>query len=176
MNPYLDIEIDRLTNSIEHSVTGEVHDTLISRVLNTDEAVILPDEWQFNWFIELYLPTRQVFKLTTAKDPMKIQGLISLEDKTDHVFIHLIESARFNQGNNKVYIGVAGNLFAFACKLSFDSGYHGFVAFNSKSALIEHYKNNLGATHFGGQRMFIDSKSSLNLVKKYFKSFHYGDN
>jgi len=46
MNPYLDIEIDRLTNSIEHSVTGEAHDTLISRVLNTNEAVILPDEWR----------------------------------------------------------------------------------------------------------------------------------
>ena len=67
-----------------------------------------------------------------------------------------------------MYLGVAGNLFAFACKLSFEKGYDGYVAFDSKSALIDHYKKNLGATHLGEQRMFIETVSALYLVKKYF--------
>lgn len=69
-----------------------------------------------------------------------------------------------------MYLGVAGNLFAFACKLSFEAGYEGFVAFDSKSALIEHYKKKLYATHFKGQRMFIDTVSALRLVEKYFQN------
>lgn len=52
--------------------------------------------------------------------------------------MHLVESAKFNKGKSKVYIGVPGNLVAFACKVSFDKGHEGFVAFDSKSVLIEH--------------------------------------
>ena len=95
--------------------------------------------------------------------------MLSMEDKTDHIFIHLVESANFNKGTNKIYFGVAGNLFAFACKLSFEKGYEGYVAFDSKSALIEHYKKKLGAKHFKGQRMFIETVSALKLVNKYFQ-------
>jgi hypothetical protein len=80
-----------------------------------------------------------------------------------------VESANFNKGTNKIYLGVAGNLFAFACKLAFEKGYEGYVAFDSKSALIEHYKKNLGAMHISAQRMFIDTVNALYLVKKYFK-------
>ena len=38
----------------------------------------------------------------------------------------LIESAPFNLGRNKIYEGVAGNLVAFACKVSFQRGFAGF--------------------------------------------------
>ncbi len=68
-----------------------------------------------------------------------------------------------------MYLGVAGNLFAFACKSSFEKGCEGYVAFDSKSALIAHYKEKLGATHFKGQRMFIKTVNALELVKKCFK-------
>jgi hypothetical protein len=40
--------------------------------------------------------------------------------------MHLIESAPFNKGKNKVYAGVPGNLVAFACKLSFQRGFEGY--------------------------------------------------
>jgi hypothetical protein len=67
-----------------------------------------------------------------------IQGLLSVEDKNDHIFMHLIESAKFNIGKTKTYFGVPGNLVAFACKVSMDKGYQGFLAFDTKSALIKH--------------------------------------
>ena len=70
----------------------------------------------------------------------------------------------------KVYLGVAGNLVAFACKTSFEKDYEGFVAFDSKTALIKHYEQTLGATHFRGQRMFIETRAAAQLVTKYFAS------
>lgn len=165
----IDIEIDRLTNSIENSVTGEVFDTKVVRLGKADRKEIKPAEWLFGWEAELDISGREVYKLVTVNNPNIIHGLLSLEDKNDHIFIHLVESANFNKGTNKMYLGVAGNLFAFTCKLSFDKGYEGYVAFDSKSALIEHYKKKLGATHFKGQRMFIETVSALKLVKKYFQ-------
>jgi hypothetical protein len=165
----VDIKINRLTNSIENSVTGEVFDTQVVQLRKSDKKVINPAEWLFDWEAELYLSNRKVFKLATVNNPKIIHGLLSVEDKSDHIFIHLIESANFNKGTNKMYFGVAGNLFAFACKLSFEKGYEGYVAFDSKSALIKHYKKKLGATHFKGQRMFIETVSALKLVQKYFQ-------
>jgi len=165
----IDIEIDRLTNSIENSVTGEVFDTSVVRLAKADKKEIKPAEWLFDWEEELYLSGREVYKLVTVNNPKIIHGLLCLEDKRDHIFIHLVESANFNKGTNKIYQGVAGNLFAFACKVSFENGYEGYIAFDSKSALIEHYKKKLGATHFKGQRMYIETVNALKLVKKYFK-------
>lgn len=165
----IDIEIDRLTNSIENSVTGEVFDTKVIRLDESDKKSIRPAEWLFDWQAELDNLNRDVYKLATVNNPKVIHGLLCLEDKSDHIFIHLVESANFNKGTNKMYLGVAGNLFAFACKLSFEKGYEGYVAFDSKSALIEHYEKKLGATHFKGQRMFIETVNALKLVKKYFQ-------
>ena len=98
-----------------------------------------------------------------------IQGLISLSDFKDHIYMHLIESAKFNKGKAKIYIGVPGNLVAFACKFSFDNGYDGYVAFDSKTKLIQHYQDSLGARWFKGTRMYIDSIVAKKLIAQYFK-------
>ena len=105
------------------------------------------------------------------QNPGIIHGLISISDKGDHLFMDLIESSKFNKGKSKLYKGVAGNLVAFACKLSFEKKYEGVVSFVAKTQLISHYQNTLGAKLFGGNRMFIDTKESLILVKQYFKDF-----
>ena len=84
--------------------------------------------------------------------------------------MYLLESSPFNIGKNKLYEGVAGNLVAFACKLSFQRGYDGFVAFDAKSKLIKHYEENLNAIHFKNQRMIIDTSAAKILVTKYFKT------
>jgi len=167
----LDFEIDKLTNSIENAISGEVFDTLITLLKITDSKQIKKTEWVFNWQAELKDKTRQVYKLTTINNPTIIHGLISLTDKGDHIFMDLIESAKFNKGKNKLYRGVAGNLVAFACKLSFEKGYDGVVSFIAKTQLIGHYEKTLGAKPFGGNRMFIDTKEAFMLTTKYFKDF-----
>lgn len=58
--------------------------------------------------------------------------------------MHLVENAPFNKGKTKVYAGVAGNLVAFACKLSFQRGHEGNVSFISKTQLIHNYEKSLG--------------------------------
>lgn len=166
----LDFEIDKLTNSIENTFTGEVFDTEIVKIQANGKRQFKKSDWVFDWSKELTDGTKEVFKLTTVNNPTIIQGLMSLEDKKDHFFMHLIESSKFNKGEGKVYLGVPGNLVAFACKLSFDKGYYGFIAFDAKTALIEHYKKSLHATHFNGKRMFIETRAARRLVEQYFKT------
>ena len=166
----LDFIIDKLTNSIENTSTAEVFNTEIVKLTTLEKTKIIKSEWQFDWKKELKDKKKEIFKLTTTNNPTIIQGLISLEDKQDHIFMHLIESAKFNKGKNKVYFGVPGNLVAFACKYSLEKGYKGFLAFDAKTALIKHYEDSLNATHFRGLRMFIDTKAATNLILQYFKN------
>lgn len=162
--------IGKLTNSIENTLTGEIFDTEIVRLTNKHRKQIKKPDWQFDWLSELKDETKEVYKLTTINNPGIIQGLLSVEDKKDHIFMHLIESAKFNKGKTKIYYGVPGNLVAYACKVSFDKGYEGFLAFDAKTAIIKHYQETLHATHFRGKRMFIETNAALELISKNFKS------
>jgi hypothetical protein len=167
---FLDIVIDKLTNSIENTATGEVFDTEIVLLTSKDLKQIKKSDWLFDWGKEIKDKTKQVYKLTTVNNPTIIQGLLSIQDKQDHIFMHLIESAKFNKNKAKIYLGVPGNLVAYACKVSVDKGYQGFLAFDAKSTLIKHYQETLYATHFRGLRMFIETNAALRLISQYFKS------
>ncbi len=167
----LDIEIDELTNSIKNLISGDSFSTDISRITKADlKKITVKEGWQFDWKIELKHPERDIFKLTIVNNQSIVQGLISLEVRSDHVFMHLVESAPFNKGKTKLYSGIPGNLVAFACKLSYQRGYDGNVAFISKSQLIDHYVASLGAIHVGGRLMIIDSTAALKLINRYFSN------
>lgn len=166
----LDFEIDKLTNSIENVTTGDSFTTEVS-VLKKDELKNISRNkgWLFDWKNEFKHPERDLYKLTIVGNPNIIQGLLSIEIKEDHVYMHLVENAPFNRGKDKVYAGVAGNLVAFACRVSFQRGFEGNVSFLSKTQLIEYYEKSLGAFHFGGHIMIIETEIALKLIGKYFK-------
>ncbi len=167
----LDFEIDKLTNSIENVLTGDSFPTNVTLLSTADlKTVTKKNGWQFDWKYELKQPEREVYKLTIPNNISIIQGLISLEIKSDHIYMHLVESAPFNKGKSKVYSGVPGNLVAFTCRLSFQRGFEGNVSFISKTQLIDHYSKTLGALHFGGRLMIIESGAALILIDKYFKN------
>lgn len=167
----LDFIIDKLTNSIENVLTGDSFATDISILKSSDlKTVSKKNKWQFNWKEEFSQPERDVYKLTIINNSTIIQGLISLEIKSDYVYMHLVESAPFNKGKTKVYSGVPGNLVAFACKLSFQRGHEGNLSFLSKTQLIGHYEKTLGAFHFGGRVMIIETNAALKLINKYFQN------
>jgi hypothetical protein len=167
----VDIEIDELTNSIINLISGDSFSTEISRITKTDlKKVTQKDGWLFDWKLELKHPEREVYKLTITNNQTIIQGLISLEVRSDHVFMHLVESASFNKGRKKLYSGVPGNLVAFACKFSFQRGHEGNVAFISKTQLTDHYFETLGAKHVGGRLMVIDPVAALSLISRYFSN------
>lgn len=170
-NSYLlDFEICKLTDSILNRISGDSFQTEISLVTKADlKNFPKLKGWSFDWKYEFNQIDREVYKLTINENPDIVQGLISLTVRPDHVYLFLLESAPFNIGRNKLYEGVPGNLVAFACKLSFQRGGEGFVSFESKTKLIEHYVKALGAYHFGGRLMVIDTISAKKLVDKYFK-------
>ena len=167
----LDFEVDKLTNSIENVITGDNFPTDITLITSSDLKIATKKNgWVFDWKLEFKEPARDVYKLTIVNNQTVIQGLISLEVKEDHVYMHLVESAPFNKGKAKIYTGVPGNLVAFTCKLSFQRGHEGNISFLSKTQLIQHYMEILGAIHFGGRVMIIDTNAALKLINKYFPS------
>ena len=168
---YLDFEVDKLTRSIENVRTGDSFSTVVSVFVKEDlKSVSRRNGWKFNWKDEWALNDREVYKLTIESSPEIIQAVISLRIEENFIYMPLIESAPFNRGVDKVYLGAPGNLVAFACRLSFQRGFDGFVSFHAKTALIDHYVKTLGAAHHGGQLMVIESTAAAFLVDKYFKS------
>jgi len=162
--------IDILTDSIINTISGDSFKTEISILGKSDlKQITKKKKWKFDWKLEFEDLTKEVYKLTIINNPSIIQGLLSISIEKDHVFMNLLESAPFNIGKNKLYEGVAGNLVAYACKLSFQKGFEGFVVFTAKTNLIKHYEKTLNAFHFKNQRMIIDTKAAEFLVKKYFK-------
>ena len=167
----LEFIVDKLTNSIENIQSGDSFQTEVSLLASTElKNIIKKNGWNFDWKTEFKQAQKDVYKLTIVNNPNIIQGLVSLEVKSDHVYMHLIESAPFNIGINKVYLGVPGNLIAFACKLSFQRGGEGYVSFIAKTKLIDHYIKTLGAVHFGGHLMVITTETALKLIGKYYTS------
>jgi hypothetical protein len=168
---HLDFVIDRLTNSIQNTISGDSFATEVSRLTKQDlKPVTKIAGWNFNWKNEFDNNAREVYKLTITNNPTIIQGLLSFTIKPDHIYMDLVESAPFNLGRNKLYEGVPGNLVAFACKVSFQNSFDGFLSFTAKTKLISHYEKTLGAYHFGNHLMIINTKAAQNLIDNYFKS------
>lgn len=165
-----DFVIDKLTNSILNSISGDSFQTEVLFLEKNDlKETTKKNGWNFNWSTEFKNVEKEVYKLTIVNNNKIIQGLLSLTIENDHIFMNLLESAPFNIGKTKIYEGVTGNLVAFACKISFQKGYDGFVAFDAKTKLITHYQETLGAYHFNNQRMILETNASKILVEKYFK-------
>jgi hypothetical protein len=168
--------IDKVTKSIEEAATGKSFETDVVLVA-VDEIMKVHKKngWLFNWKKEFNEPGRQLYKLIIANDKI-IQGLISLEPVADQLYIemHLIENAPHNYGAKKKFAGVAANLVAFACKMSFDMGFDGFVSFTSKTELIEHYAVTLGAQLIFRNRMTISTIPAKKLVNSYYKNYFNG--
>ena len=166
----LDFVVDKLTNSIQNTISGDSFQTEISHLTNVDlKQVAKKNGWAFNWKTEFDDNVKEVYKLTIINNSNIIQGLLSLTIEPDHIYMDLLESAPFNRGKNKLYEGVPGNLVAFACKMSFQHGFDGYISFTAKTKLIEHYVKTLGAYHFGGHLMIINTIAANRLVEQYFK-------
>jgi hypothetical protein len=168
----LDFEIDKLTRSLEDATTGDIFPTEVLLLEKADLKLISKKSgWKFNWKAEFVATEKQVYKLILQNQPDVIQGLICFTNETDHIFMQLIETAPHNFGKAKKYLGVSGNLVAFGCKLSFEKGFEGCMAFIAKTKLIPHYEKELGAELLWGQRMSIETNAAINLINRYFPEF-----
>jgi len=166
----IDVEIDALTESVVDQRSARVLSTRIFAFHELKQHSPTA-HWRFDWGNEASATGRDVFGLV-VDDGDVIEGLISFERAEDHVFVHLVEIAPHNVGENTVFRGVPGNLFAYVCLRSFEYGFSGFVAFDAKTELILHYQHSLGARQIGSSsRMIIDAERARQLITQYFKEF-----
>lgn len=100
----------------------------------------------------------------------RIHGAISMSDKEDHVFVHLIESATHNRLSPRMFVNVARLLIAFAGQRSnqIPNG-DGFLALTPKSNLIQYYENRFKAFHLTGNDMGIDGAVTNHWIRLYYK-------
>ncbi|WP_240416754.1 hypothetical protein [Paenibacillus periandrae] len=164
------IVIDALTPCLIHRESGEEYKTVVEPLSKSDlQMLTKAHDWvNFDWNMEYTAANRQVFKLMVVGSDV-IQGLISFEVAQGYIDVYLVESAPWNVGSaTKEFVGVGAHLFAIACKHSFELGFDGVIAFTSKTNLIDHYKDTLGAIRIGGHLMTIEASEALKLVECYF--------
>jgi hypothetical protein len=164
--------IDKITRSLEEVATGKTFDTSVLQIAFSDLKIVLRKTgWFFSWKRELNR-NPNVYKLVLNAEPELIQGLISYEIMQGYLFMPLVEAAPHNFGAGKKYFGVLPNLVAFVCKQSFDMGFDGIVSFKSKTKLIKHYHEKLGAEQIGRYgEMAIFTGAAKNLVNSYYKNY-----
>ena len=75
---FLDFIIDKLTNSIQNTISGDSFQTEVSRMLNKDaKQASIKNSWNFNWKKERNDNAKEIYKLTIVNNPDIIQGLLS---------------------------------------------------------------------------------------------------
>ena len=98
---YLDFTIDRLTNSIQNTISGDSFVTDVLQLTKADlKQVVKKNGWSFDWKKELDDNAREIYKLVIMSSPDIIQELLSLTIEPDHIFMNLVESAPFNIGKS----------------------------------------------------------------------------
>jgi hypothetical protein len=96
--------IDRLTNSILNTISGDSFQTDVILLTKLDvKEITKKNGWNFDWKSEFNDLKKEVYKLTIEHNPNIIQGLLSITIEADHIYMDLLESSPFNIGKNKLY-------------------------------------------------------------------------
>lgn len=162
----VDILIDKLTDCLVERESGHVVDTeYTERITGIKKKEC--SGWKFDWSIT-QKKGYTVYELF-LKDDDTVQGRISFKIDGGVADVDIVESAPHNLGHEGKYIGVGGHLFAIACQGSLEAGCDGFVAFTSKSDLVEHYMGTLKAQVVRGNRMYLDEVAANILIDKYIR-------
>ena len=159
---------------LEEVSTGKkvkgIIEVLTKSELNSSESKM---DWQFDWLKLMEIEGVFFYKLTLTSSPSEIEGLLMLTLINDEMlFMNNVEIAPHNYGKTGKYDHVAGALLAYACKKSFSMGqgyYLGFLAFESKSNLVDLYQKKYGASLAAGQKMFFSPQAGKKLMKEYLK-------
>ncbi len=126
--------------------------------------------WNFNWRTIIKKKDTETFSLILKSNPEVVQGVINLRIQEGMLVMDLVEIAPHNIGRtDKRYDYVAGCLIAFACRESFklESTYKGFLTFESKTKLIDWYREKYHAKIAMGQKMYIEPNGGQLLIDVY---------
>lgn len=129
------------------------------------DRVLKKNGWQFNWKLER---EKEVFKLVPIQSPNEILGLMAITEEVEsrYIRINLLEASPGNIGKGKKYDRIIGCLLAFACVISIERGYNGFVGLIPKTVLWDHYRKKYGLVAFWKQLGTSPLTANL-LINKY---------
>uniref|UniRef100_UPI00404AC0D1 N-acetyltransferase n=1 Tax=Flavobacterium sp. TaxID=239 RepID=UPI00404AC0D1 len=150
---------------IVETLTGKKHQVKIYLVDSIDYKSLHKERYFFDWNEEKHF---EVYKLCIVGSS-EILGLISLERIPNEwrVHIRLLTVSIENQGNNKTYDKIAGNLIAHAAKIAVAAYAElACVSLRPKTEIAKHYidKYNMIAT---GLTLSIEVPEMLNLINLY---------
>jgi len=81
-----DFIIDKLTDSILNTISGDSFQTEVSRMTSIDlKNVTKQNGWNFDWKLEFKDLQKEVYKLTIINNSSILQGLLSITIEQDHV-------------------------------------------------------------------------------------------
>lgn len=172
----IEILIDKLTNCLILRSTNERRDTWYTKMSKRLTMQDIRDMHEAGWNKNFDWKSVQEEGYTIvelfADEDDRVQGLIAYKHihSDKYTFVPLVEAAPWNCGHEGEYIGVGAHLFAIACKESWDNGNEGYVMFEAKTDLIEHYKEKLSAIVIDWRipvKMVLDTKAASILIEKY---------
>ncbi|MCG8475923.1 MAG: hypothetical protein MI784_10665 [Cytophagales bacterium] len=106
-----------------------------------------------------------------VKSSGELVGLMSIEKRTDHVYVHLVEASRANMGKSKHHERIAGCMFAFAGVLASEAfGPDGYLLLQAKDRLISHYRKAYGFELGFNRYMGLYDEALRTLIRHYGKS------
>jgi hypothetical protein len=74
-----DFIVDKLTDSILNTISGDSFQTEVSRMTTLDlKNVNKKNEWNFNWKSEFKDLQKEIYKLTIVNNSSILQGLLSI--------------------------------------------------------------------------------------------------
>ena len=144
---------------------GKIHPIEILPIEIQDFKILNSNRYFFNWKEEIKF---EIYKLC-IEGKNDILGLMSLQRIPTEwrVHIRLLTVSSENKGQHKLYDKIAGNLIAFAAKISV-SEYNALacISLRPKSTLFKHYikKYKMNIT---GQTLSLELPEILNLINTY---------
>ncbi len=147
--------------------TGEKFEGIIEKISAVQVKKLKGNKnFIFDWSLE---EGNEVYRIRRAEQE-EFLGLISLIDvhKELRIHINLVESSKTHQGKSKEIAGISGCLIGFACQMSFERGYDGFVSLIPKTNLINHYQNKFGFRQMG-LTMVVFLEIAQSIITKYLK-------
>lgn len=150
---------------IVETSTGNSHQVEITTVDDIDYKRITKARYFFNWKTEKHF---EVYKLCIFGSN-EILGLISLERIPNEwrMHIRLLTVSIENQGKNKIYDKIAGNLIAHAAKIAILAYAElACVSLRPKTEIAKHYIDtyNMMVT---GLTLSIEVPEILNLINRF---------
>ncbi|MDR0853219.1 MAG: hypothetical protein LBN34_02515 [Clostridiales Family XIII bacterium] len=121
--------------------------------------------WSFNWELRASASAKKI--ALTIED--EIEGIVEFDRDTTSLLnnAYTLEIDPRNRGNSRRYEGIAGTLFAYVAQDAFIAGFDGFVAFISKTNLVEHYIKYYGAERIYGDKLVFREQASRKLIEEF---------